>query len=216
MKPLSIALLLLGLLPMFALTVHGADDGKVIFEDKFDGTLAKEWSWLREDAKAWRIGKDGLEIRALPGHGTERKNVLLRPPQPAKGEINVDVLLDNQPTVQFEHAGLQCYFDERNWVGLVKEKLGKAEIVLTQVKDGKPKYAHTAFEPQAVWLRLHVSPTKATAFYRATAKDDWKKVGECDLPGTGEYRLGLAAGGGPKDSENWARFRDFRVLGPAK
>jgi hypothetical protein len=61
-------------------TKAGDKDGeKMIFEDPFDSKLAKEWSWLREDPKTWRIGKEGLEIRVLPGHGTQRKNILLRP-----------------------------------------------------------------------------------------------------------------------------------------
>jgi regulation of enolase protein 1 (concanavalin A-like superfamily) len=181
-------------------------------EDRFDAKLAKEWSWLREDSKAWRIAKEGLEIRALPGHGTERKNILLGPAHAAKEELNVEVSLENKPTVQFEHAGIQCYFNERNWVGLVKEKVGKSEIVLTQVKDGKPTYATTAFEPEAVLLRMQLRGNKAIGLYRATVKDEWKKMGDCDLPVEGAFRLGLAAGGGPKDAEHWARFRDFRVL----
>jgi regulation of enolase protein 1 (concanavalin A-like superfamily) len=205
-----------GLLTVVTLTALGAEEEKPNFEDKFDSKLAKEWSWLREDSKAWRISKEGLEIRALPGHGTERKNILLGSAHAAKEELNAEVFLENNPTVQFEHAGIQCYFNERNWVGLVKEKLGKPEIVLTQVKDGKATYATAVYEPEAVWLRLQLRGNKAIGLYRATVKDEWKKMGECDLPAASEFRLGLAAGGGPKDAERWARFRDFRVLSLTK
>lgn len=195
----------------------GDKDGeKVIFEDPFDSKLAKGWSWLREDPKAWRIGKEGLEVRVLPGHGTQRKNILLRPARQGKEGIIVEMFVDSQPTVEFEHAGLQCYFDEHNWVGLVKEKVGESHIQLTQRKDDKPNYQNVVYEGQAVWLRLVVSGGKATGFYRATDKDEWKKVAECDLPAEGEFQLGLAAGGGPEDAEHWARFRNFRILEPAK
>jgi regulation of enolase protein 1 (concanavalin A-like superfamily) len=193
-------------------SLSGAEPDNVAFEDRFDSMLAKEWTWLREDAKSWRITKEGLEIRALPGHGTERKNILLRPPRKAGEDLSVEVFLDNEPSVQFEHAGIQCYFNERNWVGLVKEKVGASEIVLTQVKDGKPKYATAKYEARTVLLRMQLKGNKAIALYRATDKDEWKKMGECDLPAEGEFRLGLAAGGGPKDVEHWARFRDFRVI----
>ena len=45
------------------------DADKVTFEDKFDSKLDKEWSWLHEEPKAWRMGKDGLEIQALRSLG---------------------------------------------------------------------------------------------------------------------------------------------------
>jgi len=177
-----VAILIALVLPLLGLIAADKDAAKPLFEDKFDSALVPGWSWLREDTKAWRIGKEGLEIRALPGHGTQRKNILLGPARKAKEELSVEVFLDSQPTVQFEHAGIQCYFNERNWVGLVKEKVGKSEIVLTQIKDGKPKYAEAAYDGQTVWLRMVVSAGTATGFYRSTDKDVWKRMGACDLP----------------------------------
>jgi regulation of enolase protein 1 (concanavalin A-like superfamily) len=211
MKTLCAGLIVIGL-QVLTLTAADQEQAQPIFDDKFDGKIAKHWSWLREDPKAWRITKDGLEIRALPGHGTQRKNVLLRPECKAREELIVEVFVAAQQTVDFEHAGLQCYFDERNWVGLVKEKIGTSHIQLTQRKNDKPAYQNTMYEGQAVWLRLVVAGGKAKGFYRATDKDEWKKVAECDLPSQGQFRLGLAAGGGPTDAEHWARFRNFRIL----
>jgi regulation of enolase protein 1 (concanavalin A-like superfamily) len=195
-----------------ALSPAETREAKPLFEDRFNSKLAGEWTWVREDPKSWRIDRDGLQIRVLPGLGKERKNILLRPAHQAKDERAVEVFLDNQPSLQFEHAGLLCFFDEQHRVGLIKESLGKQEIVLAHNKAGKPTYTTAPYEGRTVWLRMVLSGGKATGFYRATEKDEWKKVGTCDLPSEIDCRFGVVAGAGPKDAERWARFRDFRVL----
>lgn len=206
----SLALILAFCLP--TLSTAAEPELKPLFEDKFDGTLGNGWSWLNEDPQAWRIGKEGLEIRALPGHGVQRKNRLLGPMFKPGTELSVEVFLDFHETVQFEHAGLQCYFDEKNWVGMVHE----GDCVLTLRKNGNSQWQVLGFKKPPIWLRLEISGGKASGFCRATAEDEWKKVGAWDLPSDKEFRLGLAAGGGPQDKEEWARFRDFRVLPLAK
>jgi hypothetical protein len=205
MRTFFVALVVFGL-SVPALVAADKEEAKVIFADKLDAKLDKEWSWLREDSKAWRIGKEGLEIRALPGHGTERKNILLGPARPAKDEFIVEVFLDNQFTVQFEHAGIQCYIDERNWVGLVKEKVGKSDIVLTQVKDNKSKSASVGFEPRAVWLRMVLSGGKAIGMYRATDKDEWKKWASANCPPPANSGLGWPPAAVPRTPRTGPAF----------
>ena len=64
-------LLLAAMLGVLATGVAGADKapkGKVLFEEQFTGELGKEWSWVREDPKAWRIEKGVLLLRILPGY----------------------------------------------------------------------------------------------------------------------------------------------------
>src|SRR5271165_4436097 len=162
-------------------TVAGKDEPQVIFKDRFESKLEKEWSWLREDSKGWRVTKEGLEIRVGPEHGTARKNILLSPARQAKGELIAEVFVDAKQTANDEHAGLQCYFDEKNWVGLIKEFHGKPCVQLTQKKDDKYSYKVNGDAGQAVWLRMVVSESKAVGYYRATEKDEWKKAAECEL-----------------------------------
>jgi regulation of enolase protein 1 (concanavalin A-like superfamily) len=211
MKALLAGLIVFALLTPALMTAEELG-GKPLFEDKFDSTLGKGWSWISEDAKAWRIGKEGLEIRALPGHGTQRKNRLLGPTFKAGSEVMAEVFVEIHPTVTFEHAGLQCYFDEHNWVGLISE----SDVVLTHRKDDKATWQTLGRREDSLWVRLVISQGKAAGFYRLKADDEWKKLAECDLPSAGDFRFGLAAGGGPKDKEDWARFRDFRVLAVEK
>jgi hypothetical protein len=41
-------------------------------------------------------------------------------------------------------------------------------------------------------------------------------MGEVDLPGKGEAKIGLITGGGPQDTDRWATFREFRILQSAE
>jgi hypothetical protein len=62
-------------------------------------------------------------------------------------------------------------------------------------------------------LRLVVAGGKATGYFRLKSTEEWKKVGECDLPAQGDFHFAVTAGGdGKGDTNDWARFRDFRVL----
>ena len=41
--------------------------GQVVFEETFNGKLDKDWSWVREEPKAWRMDNHTLILRTLPG-----------------------------------------------------------------------------------------------------------------------------------------------------
>ena len=56
-----------------------AAEDKVLLQDPLQSKLDREWSWLREDAPAHRLTKDGLEIRLQPGDANTVKNALVRP-----------------------------------------------------------------------------------------------------------------------------------------
>lgn len=57
------------LLLITAATCHGADENeKVLFEEKFASELGPGWSWVRAEPKAWKIEKNILLIRTLPGY----------------------------------------------------------------------------------------------------------------------------------------------------
>src|SRR5579859_5863160 len=69
---------------------------KVVFHDPFSGKLAAGWTWVRKwpdpavsaiagaaMPKSWKVFKDGLVIRVLPGDlyakTNDSSNILLRP-----------------------------------------------------------------------------------------------------------------------------------------
>jgi regulation of enolase protein 1 (concanavalin A-like superfamily) len=209
-----LALMLIGLSSAFA-----QDRDKVVFTEPFAEKLAKGWSWVREDAKAWRIDKGVLVIKTSTGglwqKDNNNRNILLRALPETKERIAVEVLLENEPTNAFEHAGLVWYGDDDHYVKLLREKVGAKVIVqMVAETDGKPKvgFAEKPFEPKTVWLRMELAAGKAKGLFRATEKDDWQVLGQCDLPMKDSPRIGLVTGYAPKAPEHEARFSKFRIL----
>ncbi len=198
------------------------DAEKVVFTEPFDGTLAKGWSWVREDPKAWRIDKGVLVIKTSTGSlwqgQNNNHNILLRALPETKERIAIEVLVENEPTNGFEHAGLVWYGDDDNYVALLAEKLGKKSVQLVSETNGKPKvgFAEKPFEPKTIWLRMELADGKAKGLFRASEKDAWQALGQCDLPVKGEARIGLITGYGLKDKGHEARFSRFRILTAGK
>jgi regulation of enolase protein 1 (concanavalin A-like superfamily) len=192
----------------------------VLFTEPFDGRLDTGWSWVREDPKAWRLDKGALVVRTSTGalwqKENNNRNLLLRmPPEAKEGRLAVEVQVENEPSGAFEHAGLVWYYDDDSYVMLNKERVGSRQVVqLVSEKESRPKvgFAEKAYDGKTVWLRLEVFGGKARGLFRATEKDDWQALGQCDLPGRGEARVGLITGYGPKDAEHWSRFRNFRIV----
>ena len=193
---------------------------RAVFTESFDGTLAKGWSWVREDPKAWRLDKNVLVIKTSTGslwqQQNNNRNILLRVLPDAKDQrVAFEALVENEPTNGFEHAGLVWYCDDDNYVALMREKLGaKVAVQLVSETNGKPKvgFAEKPFEPKTVWLRMELSGGKAKGLYRATEKDAWQVLGQCDLPVKGEPRVGLITGYAPPKSDHESRFSKFRIL----
>jgi regulation of enolase protein 1 (concanavalin A-like superfamily) len=158
-----------------------------------------------------------LVLRTLPGylHATsnDSKNVLLRPLPKSDRPLAVEVHVEGEPKVQYEHAGLVWYVDDDNYVSLVQEVLdGKVELQMVTEKDGKPRFAVAEHGAKGVWMRLVVSGGKISTQYKASEKEEWKVVGQSDVPARGAARVGVMAGGAPKEAERHVRFRDFRIV----
>ena len=93
------------------------------------------------------------------------------------------------------------------------------ELHFVSETGGKPKagFAEKRYKDKAVWLRMEISGGKARGLFRATDKNDWQALGQCDLPpAKGEVRIGLLTGYAAKGAMNVSRFRNFRVLAEAK
>jgi regulation of enolase protein 1 (concanavalin A-like superfamily) len=215
-------LLLAALLGGAVVSVAVGGEEAVLFEERFGERLGDGWSWVREDADGWKLDKGALVVRASTGglwqKDNNTRNILLRkPPKTKDNHYAVEVYVENEPTNAFEHAGLVWYCDDDNYAILVKEKVGDKVIVqLVNEKEGRPKvgFAEKPFPGKGVWLQLEVAGTKAVGRYRATDRDEWQKLGECDLPLKGEPRVGLLTGYAPKNAEHAARFSGFRVVQP--
>src|ERR1700678_2408122 len=130
-----------------ALTLRAAPDQgeKTLFEEKFDTKLSDGWSWLREMPEAWKLENGELVLTVQPDYlhpfGKNLRNALLRElPADIGTSWAVELKLDSDPKVQFEHAGVLIFWDEDNYMSLFREFLdGKPKLQMVTVKKGAPR-----------------------------------------------------------------------------
>ncbi len=190
---------------LLAGTLWGAEP-KILFHDPFDGKLADGWSWLREDAKTWRVKDGALEIRVEPGVANTVENALVRKaPDRTKGKVAVEVTVTftAPPTKQYEQAGITWYHQGNPVFKLVHENIdGKTYVI-----PGKAPAPE-----KTVQLRLVLDGEKYTAQFRPDAKGEFKTVAEGRLPAGADDQVSIQCYQGPEDAEHWMRFDDFRVV----
>jgi regulation of enolase protein 1 (concanavalin A-like superfamily) len=196
---------------------------RVVFAGGFRAPLDSGWSWLREEPKGWKVEGGSLHILALPGHlfanYNNARNVLLRKAPETSKPLAVEVFVESKPKLQFEEATLYWYYDDDNFIGLFRENVGKeVQVRMLREHGGKADWIlfGKKYEAEGVWFRMEVSDGKAIGYYRQTAKEKWQKMGQGNLPGKSEAKIGLNATGGSKDTDRWAQFREFRILEQAE
>jgi regulation of enolase protein 1 (concanavalin A-like superfamily) len=210
MLPLGFALILF--------RVAASHAGEVVFQDNFTNKLDGSWSWVREDARAWRVTERGLEVRIQPGNlwgpANNAKNVLVRnAPDPAPGQLEISVSVTNQPTAQYEQVDLVWYYDDSHMVKLGQELVdGKLSIVMGREEADKTRtIAIRPLTSFSVRLRLLVTSDRIRGQFRMPDSDNWREVGECDLPTHGTPKISLQCYQGPADAEHWVRFTEFSI-----
>ncbi len=190
---------------------------KILFEERFTDKLGEEWSWIREDARAWRIDEGALVLRTLPGYlhaqYNDSKNILLRALPKTEHSLAIEVHVESEPKVQFEHAGVVWYVDDDNYVSLFQEFLGaRVELQMVTEKEGKPRFAVAQYGAKGVWMRLVISAGTIASQYRSSDTEPWRDVGQFEIPAQVPARVGVMAGGAPREAERYVRFRAFRIL----
>ena len=223
MKP-CVCLAMIGILFIGTAAIAlGDDKPKVLFDEKFTSPLSAGWHWIREDSKSWKVENGKLLLRSVPGgppgyvadENNGVRNILLRKaPVTSKGLI-LEVFVENQPELLYEHAALYLYYDPDKYIGVLKEWMGDEQMLrmIRKKSDSDRIFAgEKTYAAEGVWIRFVVKGDKATAYYRQTDKEDWRKMAQVDLPSKGELKVGFNAGGGPENAERWVRFSHFRIL----
>jgi hypothetical protein len=191
---------------VIATCLLGAAEPLVLFEDRFEGKLAADWTWLRDDPKTWRIRENALEIQVQPGDANTVKNALVRKaPDRSQGRIAIEVTVRNHtvPTRQFEQAGITWYHNGKPVFKLVKE-LVDGELMI--IPGRKP------MTNELVQLRLIVTADSYTAQFRPAGKGEFQTAATGKLPAPADDQVSLQCYHGPPDAEHWIRFDDFRIL----
>ncbi len=183
-----------------------AAEGRVLFEDQFDGKLADGWTWLRENPKNWRIRQGALEIRVEPGAGHDVKNALLRKaPDRSAGKIAIEVTVTftATPTRQFEQAGITWYQGGTPRFKLVHE-LVDGQLMIIPGRAPAPQ--------KTVDLRLVFEGPQYTAQFRPEGQASFQTVATGTLPLAADEQVSIQCYHGPPDEEHWIRFDNFRIL----
>jgi hypothetical protein len=183
-----------------------AAEPQVAFEDRFTGSLAEGWTWLREDRDAWRLREGALEIHVQPGDASSVKNALVRrAPDRRQGQFAIEVTVRNakRPIRQFEQAGITWYHDGKPVFKLVKELVDGHLMI---IPGRKP------MTNDSVQLRLVVSANSYSAQFRPDGKGEFQTAETGKLPPPGDDQVSLQCYHGPIDAEHWIRFDDFLIL----
>jgi hypothetical protein len=194
------------LLPFTAATA-GAEGGKVVFEDRFEGHLGPGWTWLRENPQAWRIREGGLEIRIEPGMADSVRNALVRPaPDRSQGRYAIEVTVRNlaDKTEQYEQAGITWYSDRKPVFKLMKELVHGEGLIMIP--------SRTPMTNKMVELRLVVSADQYVAQYRPDAKGEFLTAASGTLEPASNEQVSIQSYHGPADKEHWVRFERFRIV----
>ena len=184
---------------------------KVIFRDLFAADLAKGWQWVREDPEDWRIEDGGLEMRTQPGRiwaGNDAENVLLRPiPEPEAGPVAAEVTATNQPTEQFEQAGLLYYFHDDRFVKLIREHVdGRWWVVMArETPDGGRVLAKQPLQARRVRLRLEVHGDQVIGEWKPIPAPNNTQESE---PGQAATKRSAVAGRTPPDLRSRQKTND--------
>ena len=183
----------------------GAAEGKVLFEDNFQGHLADRWDWIREHADHWCVRDGALEIRVVPGRADTVKNALVRPAPPrSKTPYAIDLTVTNlsPPTEQWEQAGITWYQNGKPVFKLVKELVdGKVMIIPGR----KP------IDSKTVQLRLVLTADSYTAMFREEGRGEIQVAATGKLPPSEREQVSIQCYNGPPDAEHWIRFDHFRI-----
>jgi regulation of enolase protein 1 (concanavalin A-like superfamily) len=200
-----------------ALCVLRLDAADPLFSDDFHGGLKPGWSWIREDQSAWRTTDTGLEIRIQRGNmwGPENsgKNVLIRDLPKTNEHLEVSVTVEHRPTEQYEQVDLVAYYDDSHMVKIGEELVdGKLSIVMgREEKDRARTIAIIPLEKNRVELKFRIEGKNITGFFKPEGAAEWKKAGDCDLPGTGAPKVALQCYQGSDQKDHWAKIERFRI-----
>ena len=193
-----------------------------LVHDPLVGSLSKEWSWRAEQAGAWRIDAEGLEMRSMPGNlwaGLKDVRGWLFRPLPALREgTATEVSVKAEPQSSYEQAGLIWHADDANYVKVMLERFeGKLVVNFVREEADQPKIVAMApTEAGSVSLRLIVRGGKYEAQSRKADAKDWITIGTCDPLPKPPVQVGLGTMQGPKEEERWVHFSNFKITQPAE
>ncbi|MDB6133163.1 MAG: hypothetical protein JWM59_1406 [Verrucomicrobiales bacterium] len=192
------------------------------FTENFTAAPAAPWKWIRENRDAWRVGKQGLEVRIEPGNmwgpANNGKNVLVRPVSPlAAGSLEITATVKNQPTGQYEQTDLVWYFNDSHMVKIGQEMVdGKLSVVMGREKRDQTRTM--GIYPLAialVKLRLVVRGDKISGEYQPGGEGPWLPAGTTTAPlpaAGGQPHIALMFYQGTVETPHWSQVSELKAV----
>lgn len=189
--------------------------------DDFQGTMRKEWRWLRENRNGWRLTDTGLQVLIEPGNmwgkDNDAKNVMLHSiPDGWQDSVEVSVQMEQHPKKRWEQTNLVWYYGDSLMVKIGLElEHGKTNVVMGREDGDRTRtIAIVPYAHETVQLRFVVEGLKLSGFYRKPATKDWIPVGSSELPlgsATPPPQVSLQFYMGEADSNRWATISKFKM-----
>ena len=207
------------------------------------GALDKAWHWVREDAEAWKLGADGLELTAGKGDVTlannSASNILL---QQANSDWTAETKMHclTAPAPPAQNAGIVAYQCDDNFVKFVRTATfnfrrqaepgapSPGQLQLVVEENGQQKSVANlpldgvAIQDNVLWLRLDKQGDTYTAWYSVDGKK-YEKMGTAQAV-LKNVQAGVIAceGGGrggfqlPAAAPLKVNFSDFKIVNRGK
>ena len=190
--------------------------------DSFQGTMSKEWRWLRENKDGWKLTDSGLQVLIEPGNmwgkANSANNVLLHSvPDTWRDSVEISVQMEQHPKKRWEQTNLVWYYSDSTMVKIGLEiENGRNNIVMgREIDDRTETIAIIPYPEETVQLKLVVDGCELTGFYRNPASKAWTEVGQTSLPfdSSTPPQVSLQFYQGEVDANRWATVSHFKMQG---
>jgi regulation of enolase protein 1 (concanavalin A-like superfamily) len=141
-----------------------------IWQDEFDGSLDKSWSWVLEDTEMWSLEEPGFLRIYTSSTATFEGNLLLRPVTTENFVIETRVMFE--PDTNFQFAGLVIYQDDTNFL-----QFGRAYCDVPDVCVGNGIYFDKIIDGELVDGNFSISvDSLSEAYLRLERRDGMVKA----------------------------------------
>lgn len=218
-----LALLTGGRLPLAVAEETADDRGEIkAVVDNFQGSMSKEWRWLRENKKGWKLTDSGLQVLVEPGNmwggANDARNVMLHAvPEAWRESVELTVQMEQHPKKRWEQTNLVWYYSDSTMVKIGLEiEHGITNIVMgREVDDRTQTIAIVPYPKEKVQLRFVIDGAAITGFYREPETTAWIEVGKTELPADSSTppQVSLQFYQGEAEADRWATVSHFKMQG---
>jgi regulation of enolase protein 1 (concanavalin A-like superfamily) len=177
--------------------------GAPVFEDDFQGNLDSAWTWTdpNDDASYSLTARSGYLTMTVPDNNDLANATNYDAPRllvPQSGDFTIETLVEFDPLLEYQGAGLLVWQDERNFLrleyGFGGMGGGAKKVAFLRQKDYELYLAASYDLPditKQMELRLVRQGDRFTAWYKQQGRS-WMNLGSTDLSLDATVEVGIA------------------------